>query len=149
MPAPDDSPADREQPSKWLVLFIVAMNGFLIILDFSIVNISSPVLTSVFETDISLVLWVTVAFALIPAGLMPVFGKLADILGQKKIFLVGFTIFTAGLILCSFAQSIHQLIFFRLIQGVGAAMNMAVMCALLTPSPNQLVIGAWFCSKAI
>ena len=132
MPAPDISPPDREQSNKWLVLFIVAMNGFLIILDFSIVNISFPVLTSVFETDISLVLWVTVAFALIPAGLMPIFGKLADILGRKKIFLAGFTIFTAGLILCPFAQSIQQLIFFRLIQGVGAAMNMALSFAIVT-----------------
>ncbi len=44
MTASSDSLAEREQPNKWLVLFIVAMNGFLIILDFSIVNISFPVL---------------------------------------------------------------------------------------------------------
>ena len=121
-----------EPHNKWLVLFIVAMNGFLIILDFSSVNIAFPALTTVFATDISIVLWVSAAFTLVSASLTPVFGRLADLYGHKRIFILGYVLFTTGLVLCSLAQNIAQLIAFRSIQGIGAAMNLALSFAIAT-----------------
>ncbi len=127
-----DSSSIATGPSKWLVLIIVSLNAFLVILDFSIVHVSFPVLTEAFQIQPSQVLWVTVVYALISAGLMPVFGKIADIWGHKKVFVLGYIIFTVGLFLCSSAQSISQLILYRSIQAIGGAMNMALSFAIVT-----------------
>lgn len=123
---------DRERDNRWLTLITVAINGFLIILDISIVNISFPRLTRVFDTEPSVVLWISVVYALLTVGLMLVLGRIGDIYGRKKIFVIGYILFTAGLILCSISQNIVQLILSRVVQGIGGAMNMALSIALVT-----------------
>jgi EmrB/QacA subfamily drug resistance transporter len=123
---------DRETPNKWLTLLTVAINGFLIILDISIVNISFPTLTRVFNTEPSIVLWVSVVYALVTVGLMLILGRIGDIYGRKKIFILGYVFFTVGLILCSLSQSMTQLILSRIVQGIGGAMNMALSMAIVT-----------------
>ena len=85
---------DREPPNKWLTLLTVAMNGFLIILDISIVNISFPTLTRVFNTEPSIVLWVSVVYALVTVGLMLILGRIGEIYGRKKIFILGYILFS-------------------------------------------------------
>jgi len=127
-----DNDTNHRSENKWLTLITVAINGFLIILDISIVNISFPTLTTVFETEPSVVLWVSVAYALVTVGLMPILGKMGDIYGRKKIFVIGYILFTVGLILCSLSQGIFQLILARIVQGVGGAMNMALSIAIVT-----------------
>ena len=115
-----------------MTLLTVAINGFLIILDISIVNISFPTLTRVFETEPSVILWISVAYALVTVGLMLILGRIGDLYGRKRIFVLGYILFTIGLILCSVSQSIVQLILSRIVQGVGGAMNMALSLALVT-----------------
>jgi EmrB/QacA subfamily drug resistance transporter len=117
---------------KWLVLILVCLGNFVATLDTGIVNLSFPVLTGVFNTDPNTVLWVSVAYFLTVSGLMQVFGKLADTFDSKKVYIWGFILFTVGLILCAVAQSISQLILFRVVQGVGIAMIFAVGNAILT-----------------
>ena len=121
-----------ESPNKWLTLLTVAINGFLIILDVSIVNISFPTLTRVFHTEPSIVLWVSVVYALVTVGLMLILGRIGDIYGRKKLFILGYIFFTVGLILCSLSQSMTQLILSRIVQGIGGAMNMALSMAIVT-----------------
>jgi EmrB/QacA subfamily drug resistance transporter len=118
--------------NKWLVLLAVAINGIMVILDMSIVNIAFPRLTRVFEIEPSVVLWITVAYSLVTAGLMPIFGRIGDIFGRKRVFILGYILFTIGLTLCSFSQSILQLILFRVVQAVGGAMAMALGMAIVT-----------------
>jgi multidrug resistance protein len=118
--------------NKWLTLLTVAINGFLIILDISIVNIAFPRLTQIFETDPSVILWISVVYALLTVGLMPILGRIGDIYGRKKIFVLGYILFTLGLVLCSLSQTIFQLILSRIVQGIGGAMNMALSIALVT-----------------
>lgn len=101
-------------------------------LDASIVNIAFPRLTKVFETDPSVVLWVSVAFLLVSVSLMLTFGRIGDMVGRKKVYVLGFALFTVGLILCSLSQSIIQLILSRVVQGVGAAMTIALSMAIVT-----------------
>lgn len=101
-------------------------------LDASIVNIAFPRLTKVFETDPSVVLWVSVAFLLVSVSLMLTFGRIGDMVGRKKVYVLGFALFTVGLILCSLSQSIIQLILSRVVQGVGAAMTIALSVAIVT-----------------
>jgi len=123
---------DREPPNKWLTLLTVALNGFLIILDISIVNISFPTLTRVFDKEPSIILWVSVVYSLVTVGLMLILGRIGEIHGRKKIFVLGYTLFTLGLMLCSLSQSLTQLILSRIVQGIGGAMNMALSIALVT-----------------
>ena len=127
-PNPQSSTTDN----KWLVLVAVAINGLIIVLDTSIVNIAFPRLTKIFDTSPSIVLWVTVVYSLMTVGLMPILGRIGDIYGRRRIFLLGYFLFTLGLALCAVSQSIHQLILARVVQGIGGAMNMALGFALVT-----------------
>ncbi len=116
---------------KWLALLTVALGSFMATLDSSIVNISFPRLAKIFETEPSVVLWVTVAYLLVSTGFMLIMGKIGDIFGRKKVYILGFALFTIGLILCSLSQSILQLILSRIVQGVGSAMIVAIGTAIV------------------
>ncbi len=125
-------------PYKWLALLTVAIGTFMGTLDASIVNISFPRLTQVFETEPSIVLWVTVAYLLVGVSLMLSLGKIGDQLGRKRVYVAGFIVFTLGLTLCSLSQSIVQLILFRVVQAVGSAMTVALSTAIVTDAfPDQ------------
>ncbi|MFC1874107.1 MFS transporter [Chloroflexota bacterium] len=117
---------------KWLVLFITSISAFNSTLDVSIVNISLPRLTVVFNTEPSVVMWIPVIYHLVAIGLMLSLGRLGDQLGRKKIFTLGFALFTIGLIFCSLSQSIVQLIMARIVQATGAAMATSVSPAIVT-----------------
>ena len=110
----------------------MAINGLNIVLDITIVNIAFPKLTKIFQTTPEVVLWVSVVYSLITMGLMPVLGRIGDQYGRRKVFLLGFFLFTVGLGLCAVSQSITQLILSRIVQGIGGAMNMALGFAIVT-----------------
>lgn len=123
---------------KWLTLFTVAIGTFMGTLDASIVNISFLRLTRVFDTEPSVVLWVSVAYMLVSVGLMLPLGKMGDVLGRKKVYILGLTIFTLGMALCSISQTIVQLILSRIVQAVGSSMTVSISNAIVTSSfPNH------------
>jgi hypothetical protein len=82
--------------------------------------------------DLTTVLWVTVPFVLVSTSSMLIIGKIADLMGRKRIYALGMGIFTLGLVVCSLAQAIGQLIFFRALQAVGAAMTVSTSTAIVT-----------------
>jgi len=122
----------EEQSAKWKALMTVAMGTMMATMDASITNIAFPVLTEVFRTELATVMWVTVAFILVCTSSMLVFGKISDLLGRRRIYALGMGIFTAGLLACALAQSLGQLIFFRTLQALGAAMTIACGTAIVT-----------------
>jgi EmrB/QacA subfamily drug resistance transporter len=103
-------------------------------LDSSIVNIALPTLTKELSVDIYQVKWVVIAYLLCITCLVLPFGRLADLVGRKLIFQVGFTVFTVGSALCGVSSSLGLLIGSRVIQAVGASMLMANGPALITAS---------------
>jgi len=117
---------------KWYVMMAVSMGIFLATIDGSIVNISLPTLVSSFQTDFALVQWVVLSYLLTVTTLMLGIGRLADIYGKKTIYMAGFIIFTAGSVLCGLSPTIYALIGFRIVQGIGAAMIMALGMAIVT-----------------
>ncbi len=117
---------------RWWVLGIVGIGIFMATLDASIVNISLPNIMAAFDANLTLSEWVVLSYLLTITGLLLPFGRLADLTGRKKVFLLGLIIFSAGSALCALSQSIHQLILFRSIQAVGAAMIMANTFAIVT-----------------
>jgi EmrB/QacA subfamily drug resistance transporter len=119
---------------KWYVMTAVAMGTFLATIDGSIVNVALPTLTRAFDTQFSTVQWVVLAYLLTVTTLMLSVGRLADMRGKKPIYTVGFAIFTLGSVLCGLSPSIYWLIALRVLQGVGAAMTMALGMAIVTES---------------
>src|SRR5262245_37462884 len=147
-PAPDPAPASpagvagaasareaatREGPSKWAVYGVVAIGVLMATLDSSIVNISLPTIARAFGRPLSGALqWVVIAYLLVIVALLLSGGRLGDMLGRKRVWQVGLGVFTLGSVLCGLAPGIGALIGFRALQGVGAALLMAISPALLT-----------------
>ncbi len=108
-------------------------------IDGSIVNIALPTIRTDLDTTFRMVQWVPIGYLLVIAGLTLGTGRLGDILGKKRIYTVGFVVFTLGSMLCGLAPSIGFLIGFRLIQALGAVMILALGAAILTEAfpPNE------------
>ncbi|MFC1918824.1 MFS transporter [Chloroflexota bacterium] len=117
---------------KRLVLLTVCISSLLGSMDNTIVNIALPELTIVFNTGLSTVIWILLAYMLTAAGLMLTLGRLGDVVGRKRVYAIGFVLLTLGLALCALAQNITQLIIFRVIQGVGGAMTLATGIAIVS-----------------
>jgi EmrB/QacA subfamily drug resistance transporter len=100
----------------------VVMDG----IDGSIVNVALPTMAVYFDTDTGTIAWVIITYLLMMAGLLLVFGKLAERGYAKKLFLLGFVIFTLGSAACGIAPTLDILLAARLVQGLGAAMIAAV-----------------------
>lgn len=109
-----------------LLLGAVALGVVMDGLDGSIVNVALPTMATYFDTDTGTIAWVIITYLLMMAGLLLVFGKLADRGLTKKLFLLGFLIFTIGSAACGIAPSLDVLLAARIVQGIGAAMIAAV-----------------------
>ncbi|MEW6057899.1 MAG: MFS transporter [Bdellovibrionota bacterium] len=117
---------------KWAILGAVACGTFMATLDSSIVNVALPSITASFRTGLSYSRWVVIAYLFSITGLLLFFGRLADVIGRKIVFNMGYLTFTLGSFLCGIASTIDQLILFRGLQGFGAAMLMANGPAIIT-----------------
>lgn len=117
---------------KWKAMFTVWIGIFMATLDGSIVNVALPTLTAFFNTDITTIEWVVMAYLLTITALLLSLGRISDMVGRKNIFAGGLAIFTIGSGLCSISTTEGQLIFYRIIQGIGAAMLMATGVAIIT-----------------
>lgn len=118
--------------SKWLVLITVAVGTFMAPLDASVVNIALPVLTKYFNVNLQTIGWVVLSYLLAVSTLLLSFGRLGDMIGHRKVYIMGFIVFVFGSILCGISKTVIQLIIFRAFQGVGAGMIMAVGPAIVT-----------------
>ncbi len=125
-------PQERDYSRKWLVMSAVAMGIFLATIDGSIVNVALPTLTAALGTEFSTVQWIVLAYLLTIIILLAVVGRLADMYGRKQLYTTGFIVFTIGSLLCGLSPSVNWLIGFRVLQGVGAALILALGMALVT-----------------
>ena len=105
---------------------------FMATLDASIVNISLPTIMAHFKASLAISEWIVLSYLLVITGLLLPFGRLADMTGRKKVFRLGFLLFSLGSGLCALSQNSAQLIIFRALQAVGAAMVMANSFAIIT-----------------
>ena len=101
-------------------------------LDGSVVNTILPVLRSAFSSSIASIEWVVTIYLLVLSGLLLSFGRLGDMHGHKRIYLLGFIIFIASSALCGLASTVVEMVIFRAIQALGGAMLAANSPAILT-----------------
>ena len=132
---------------KWWTLGAVAFALFMIMLDNTVVNVALPSIERSFDAAISELEWVVNAYALTFAVLMLSGGKLADLFGRRRIFLLGLIVFSGASLACGLSSTIGQLIAFRAFQGVGAALMMpatlAIISATFPPRQRGLAFGIW------
>ncbi|RED59330.1 DHA2 family efflux MFS transporter permease subunit [Cohnella lupini] len=107
-----------------LIAIIIGM--FMVILDTTAVNVAIPVLAVDFNSTLSIIQWTITGYALAQAAVIPLAGWLSDRFGAKRIFIISIILFTIGSILCAFATTADQLIFFRILQGLGGGMVMPI-----------------------
>ena len=110
----------------------VGLGIFLATVDSSIVNIALPILEEKLHTHFSWVEWVVLAYLMTVACLLLSIGRLADMVGKKPLYVAGLIVFTLGSVLCGLSGTITLLIACRVIQGLGAAMVMALSAAIVT-----------------
>src|SRR5437660_3812805 len=132
---------------KWWTLAAVAIGLFMIMLDNTVVNVALPSIQHNLGIGISELEWVVNAYALTFGVLLLSGGKLADLLGRRRIFIAGLVIFTAASLWCGLAGGATSLIAARTVQGVGAAlMNPATLSIITATFPPRLrgtAIGIW------
>ncbi len=117
---------------RFLVLATVCVGTFMATLDSSIVNVAMPIVAKEFQVGLGTLQWVVTAYLLTIASLLMAFGRLADILGKNKVYAAGFLGFMIGSALCGLADNVSQLVAYRVVQAVGAAMLMANGMGLVT-----------------
>jgi EmrB/QacA subfamily drug resistance transporter len=112
----------RHSTNPWVVLVIICLAQFMVVLDATIVNVALPhIQSSLGFTEASLQ-WVINAYTLVFAGFLLLGGRAGDLLGRKRLFLIGLVIFTAASLLDGLATTSGELIGFRALQGLGAAL---------------------------
>ena len=118
---------------KWTVLTNTTLGVLMSSLDTNIVLITLPTIARQLPgTSLLDLIWILIGYQLITAAILVSFGRLADMFGRVKLYNLGFIIFTAGSALCSISFSSVELIFFRMIQGVGAAFLFSNSAAIIT-----------------
>lgn len=123
----------QDQMNKWVMLALAASTGFMTTLDGSIVNIGLPSIARTFQVGLSgAIEWIIIGYLVVIAATLLTFGRLADMVGRKAIFLAGLVVFTLGSALCGLAPSLSLLILARLLQGIGGALIFAVNVAMIT-----------------
>ncbi|HEX3763106.1 MAG TPA: DHA2 family efflux MFS transporter permease subunit [Kofleriaceae bacterium] len=125
------SPAVHQSVNKWAVLTVVLVGVFMAMLDSSIINVALPVMVRSLHTEFSAVQWVPLAYLLAVTCAMMLVGRLADTLGKRTLYTAGFLVFTAASLACGLSGTISGLIAARVVQGLGAALIMALGPAIL------------------
>jgi EmrB/QacA subfamily drug resistance transporter len=116
---------------RWVTLVIVCMAQLMIVLDVTIVNVALPSIQRDLHFSQANLSWVVNAFLVTFGSLLLLAGRLGDLVGRKRVFLAGLTVFTAASLLCGIAPSQGVLIAARFLQGIGAAAQASVILAII------------------
>ena len=133
---------------RWMALYVLCAGMLMIVLDATIVNVALPTIQDDLGFSQNDLAWVVNAYLVAFGGLLLLAGRIGDLIGQRRIFLIGLAVFTAASLLCAVAQSQGLLIGARFVQGVGGALTSAVILGMIVtmfPEPREQAkaIGAY------
>jgi EmrB/QacA subfamily drug resistance transporter len=134
--------------SRWAVLTLIVAAQFMVVLDMSIVNVALAAIKTDLGFSQAGLQWVISAYALTFGGFLLLGGRLADLLGRRRLFVAGLVLFTISSALCGFAWSSDSLVAFRALQGIGGALFAPAGLSLLMTrfaegSDRNLALGIW------
>ena len=129
---------------EWIALSVTTIGALMAAIDASAVIIALPTIMADLQADFITVMWVLLSYMLILAALVPVVGRLADMLGRKNLYNLGFVIFTFGSLLCGFSQPQYHgwdLVGYRMVQGVGGALLITNSAVIVTDAFRRGRVG--------
>ena len=134
------TPATSDDRKRWLALYVLCGGMLMIVLDATIVNVALPSIQGDLGFSQSNLAWVVNAYLIAFGGLLLLAGRLGDLVGQRRVFLIGLAVFTAASALCALAQTQGMLIGARFVQGAGGAVASAVILGMIVtmfPEPRE------------
>lgn len=146
------SPA-KSSSLKWWILLTVIVGTFLGRLDQTIVNLALPNIIGDFGISVSAAGWIATAYILANAVFVPIWGKLGDTIGRKKVYILGFSIFILGSVLAGLSWNLSSMIVFRVIQAIAGSADYPTAMAILavtfpTEKERAQALGIWSSSFA-
>src|SRR6058998_1269007 len=143
-----ESAGTRAGDRRWFVLALVVAAQFMVVLDIAIVNEALPSIKTDLHFSQESLQWVITAYSIFFGGMLLLGGRLADLLGRRRLFAAGLVLFTVSSLLDGLAWSEGSLIAFRSLQGLGAALLSPAALSILTTTfregrERNLALGVW------
>ena len=146
-------PKEKTSNLQWWILVTVIVGTFLGRLDQTIVNLALPKIIIDFGINVSSAGWIATAYILANAIFVPIWGKLGDTIGRKKVYIIGFSVFILGSVLAGLAWNLSSMIAFRIIQAIAGSADyptaMAILAVTFKDSKARAhALGLWSASFA-
>jgi EmrB/QacA subfamily drug resistance transporter len=140
--------ADRPDSRRWLALGAIVAAQFMVVLDIAIVNVALPSIKTDLHFSQESLQWVITAYSILFGGVLLLGGRMADLLGRRRLFVAGIVLFTISSLLAGLAWSEASLITFRALQGLGGALLSPAALSILTTTfaegrERNLALGVW------
>jgi MFS family permease len=142
------APRAERSSLRWMVLLTVIIGTFLGRLDGTIVNLALPSIIKDFGITVEQGSWIATAYILANAIFVPIWAKLGDSIGRRKVYILGFTIFIIGSVLAGLAWNLGSMLVFRVIQAIAASADYPTAMAIIAVTfPNgkerTQALGLW------
>ncbi|HET7137396.1 MAG TPA: MFS transporter [Gaiellaceae bacterium] len=140
--------ATEQDRRRWIALAVIVTAQFMVVLDVAIVNVALPTIKDDLHFSQESLQWVVTAYSILFGGVLLLGGRMADLLGRRRLFMVGLALFTTFSLLDGLAWSEGSLIAFRSLQGLGAALLSPAALSILTTTfaegrERNLALGVW------
>jgi EmrB/QacA subfamily drug resistance transporter len=142
------APARETDRRRWIALAVIVTAQFMVVLDVAIVNVALPSIKTDLNFSQESLQWVVTAYSILFGGVLLLGGRMADLLGRRRLFMIGLALFTVSSLLDGLAWSEGSLIAFRSLQGLGAALVSPAALSILTTTfeegrERNLALGIW------
>src|SRR5438270_12958377 len=127
----DLAPTTGRSSGRWFALMVLCLGALMIVLDTTIVNVALPSIRQDLGFSETSLAWVVNAYLLTFGGFLLLAGRLGDLFGHRRLFLIGLTVFTCASLACGLAGSPASLVGARAVQGLGGAVVSVVALALV------------------
>src|SRR5438045_5545560 len=143
-----DAAVGAKDRRRWLALAVIVTAQFMVVLDVAIVNVALPSIRTDLNFSQESLQWVITAYAIMFGGVLLLGGRLADLLGRRRLFMIGLALFTVASLLDGLAWNESSLIGFRSLQGLGAALLSPAALSILTTTfregrERNVALGVW------
>ena len=120
-------------PTRWVTLAITIVSAFIVVLDNTVLNVAIPTILREFDTSLSSLEWVITGYALTFATLLIIGGRLGDVYGHRRVFIIGAALFGVGSLIAALSQGVPELILGEaIIEGIGASLMLPATLAILS-----------------
>jgi EmrB/QacA subfamily drug resistance transporter len=148
------APEAQPDPARWVTLVIVLIAAFIVVLDNTVLNVSIPTILRDFHTTLPALEWVVTGYALMFATLLIIGGRLGDIYGHRRIFIIGAALFGVGSFIASASTGVPELVLGEaIIEGIGASLMLPATLALLSGTfqgrERATAFAAWGASAGV